>query len=438
MTALMYTLGSFLLILVLARIKVPLSLSILAGAVAIGAFFGLGPGQISLAALGGVIRPGTIALAIITMLLLAISETMRAAGQMERIVSLAKAFFRRPAVTMAALPALIGLLPMPGGALFSAPLVEAAAGKEKTNSGLLSAINYWFRHIWECWWPLYPGVILAVALTKSDIGTFIAFQFPLGISTVLAGLLILRRLHPSLHASFPPPDPGTKRQLVSITSTIWIILLVWGVLTAVAKALPLQMLYGSDPVKAKETADVIQRYVPLIVGLMTSLLWTMRMNRLTRREVGKIMASRSIYALAWLVICVMTYREMLSSVAAAPKIAKELADLHVPAAVVVAILPFIAGMVTGLAVGFVGVSFPIVMGVIAALPEGEPARPYMVFAYACGHLGQMMSPLHLCQIVSNRFFKTTYTSLYRYILPSAAVTLTLAIAYFLILRLCMR
>ena len=179
MAALMYTLGSFLLILVLARIKVPLSLSILAGAVAIGAFFGLGPGQISLAALGGAIRPGTIALAIITMLLLAISETMRASGQMERIVSLAKAFFRRPAVTMAALPALIGLLPMPGGALFSAPLVEAAAGKEKTNSGLLSAINYWFRHIWECWWPLYPGVILAVALTKSDIGTFIAFQFPL-------------------------------------------------------------------------------------------------------------------------------------------------------------------------------------------------------------------------------------------------------------------
>jgi hypothetical protein len=143
----MYTLGSFLLILILARVKVPLALSILAGAVAIGGVFNLGPGQIALAALGGVILPGTIALAIITMLLLSISETMRAAGQMEKIVSLAKAFFRRPAVTMAALPALIGLLPMPGGALFSAPMVEAAAGKGETNGGLLSAVNYWFRHI---------------------------------------------------------------------------------------------------------------------------------------------------------------------------------------------------------------------------------------------------------------------------------------------------
>ena len=80
-------------------------------------------------------QPQTIALVIIVVLLLMISETMRATGQMEKIVSLAKSFFRRPAVTMAALPALIGLLPMPGGALFSAPLVEAAAGEEKVYLG---------------------------------------------------------------------------------------------------------------------------------------------------------------------------------------------------------------------------------------------------------------------------------------------------------------
>ncbi len=437
MTALIYTLGSFVLILVLARIKLPLSLAILSGAVAIGGLFGLGPGKIALAGLEGAIQPRTIALGIITVLLLLISETMRASGQMERMVSLAKSFFRRPAVTLAALPALIGLLPMPGGALFSAPLVAAAAGKEKDNGGLLSAINYWFRHIWETWWPLYPGVILAATLTKSSIGAFIAFQLPLGIFMLLAGFLILRRMHPSMHASSPPPNAGTKRQLASITSSIWIILLVWVVLTAAAKVLPLQELCGSNPEKAEKTADMIRRYIPLIVGLMVSLLWTMRMNRINRRGAGKIMAKRSIYAVAWLVICVMIYQKMLSTVDAAPRIAGELADLHVPPVVVVAILPFIAGMVTGLAVGFVGVSFPIVIGVVAGLPGTESARPYMVLAYACGHLGQMMSPLHLCQIVSNRFFKTNYASLYRHILPSAVVTATLAVAYFLVLRLCM-
>ena len=182
---------------------------------------------------------------------------------------------------------------------------------------------------------------------------------------------------------------------------------------------------------------MIRRYIPLIVGLMVSLLWTMRMNHINRRGAGKIMARRSIYAVAWLVICVMIYQKMLSTVDAAPRIAGELADLHVPPVMVVAILPFIAGMVTGLAVGFVGVSFPIVIGVVAALPGTESARPYMVLAYACGHLGQMMSPLHLCQIVSNRFFKTNYASLYRHILPSVFVAAMLAVAYFLILRLCM-
>ena len=37
-----------------------------------------------------------------------------------------------------------------------------------------------------------------------------------------------------------------------------------------------------------------------------------------------------------------------------------------PLVMVVVLLPFIAGMITGLAVGFVGTSFPIVLGLIAA------------------------------------------------------------------------
>ena len=219
MTALCITLLAFGLILLLARLKVPLGPAILLGAIAMGIMFGMGVGSVASEVLAGVLRPNSIALAIITILLLAVSKTMVAGGQMEAIVSLAKAFVRRPAIAMAMLPALIGLLPMPGGALFSAPMVASAAGKTKESASRLSAINYWFRHIWEHWWPLYPGVILAAELTGRPMQAFIVQQLPLGIVMIISGLFIFRGLHPDLQVIGEPPAKGTLGRLVMRTSS---------------------------------------------------------------------------------------------------------------------------------------------------------------------------------------------------------------------------
>ena len=427
MVALWCTLGAFGLILVLARLKVPLAAAILAGAAAEGLLLGLRPAEMAGAAAAGAIRPATVSLVVVTILLLALSQTMRAGGQLERIVDLARQLLRRPAIAMAVLPALIGLLPMPGGALFSAPMVESAAGKEARDRGMLSAVNYWFRHIWEHWWPLYPGVILATELTRSGLGTFIAFQVPLGLFMALGGLWIFRGSHPSLHATAEPAAPGTTRKLLWATSTIWVILLVWAAATAALRVLP-EGLVGED------YRPVLRRYLPVLAGLLVSLAWTMRLNRLGRSDLAKILTRASIYQLGILVLSVMVFQAVLAEVKAAPRIGQELTSLHVPVALVVAALPFIAGLVTGLAIGVVGTSFPIVLGLVAAMPDGGSLRPYIALAYAFGHLGQMMSPLHLCHVVSNQYFQTSFARVYRYIVPSAIITAALGAAYFLALR----
>ncbi|KKM12967.1 hypothetical protein LCGC14_1719560, partial [marine sediment metagenome] len=60
--------------------------------------------------------------------------------------------------------------------------------------------------------------------------------------------------------------------------------------------------------------------------------------------------------------------------------------------------------------------------------------PYAVLAYASGHLGMMLSPLHLCHIVSNRFFDTPYGPVYRRIIPAGIIMAVLAGAYFAVLQ----
>ncbi|MDP6546155.1 MAG: DUF401 family protein [Phycisphaerae bacterium] len=428
------TVGSFCLILVFVRCKVPLSIAVLVGGGVLGALFGLSRDQIALAALRGMFSPGSIGLASITVLLLGLSQSMRGAGQLAEIVKLAKSLLRRPAIAMGALPALIGLLPMPGGALFSAPMVESAAGEGLESAGRLSAINYWYRHIWEHWWPLYPGVLLAVDHTGWPLDAFVLMQIPLGVFMFLGGLVIFRGLHPDLRVRGASPPAGTKRRLLWNTSSIWIVPLIWGAGTAVAWTSLWAMGLSRPDVRRIAWLSAAVKYGPLIGGLVISLLWTSRLNGTGIGGLRRIFAKPSIYGLVFLVLSIMAFQRVLKATDAGKAMGDELQAMNVAVVVVVAALPFISGMVTGLAIGFVGISFPIIHDMVTASKDEPMAASYMVLAYACGHIGMMLTPLHVCHVVSNKYFETPFAPVYKRIIPAACITLLLGIAYFFVLR----
>ena len=77
-----------------------------------------------------------------------------------------------------ALPALVGILPMPGGAIFSAPLVEASRTSPHTQGEILAFINYWFRHIWEYFLPLYPAILLVSSLSGLSLPWIVIHHLP--------------------------------------------------------------------------------------------------------------------------------------------------------------------------------------------------------------------------------------------------------------------
>lgn len=155
MFALPVTLSAFVLILVLARFRVPLGAAVSLGSVVMGLAFGLDANGLVQSAWTGATNSQALTLVTATVLLLGLSVLMRESGQLDEIVSLAHALLRRPAATMMAMPALIGLLPMPGGAIFSAPMVEAAGGKAVYLTGS------------------FPTSIIGFAISGSTSGLFI-------------------------------------------------------------------------------------------------------------------------------------------------------------------------------------------------------------------------------------------------------------------------
>ena len=420
------TLGVFGFILTLTRLKVPLWLCVLIGSLTSGLFFRLGIGQSLLAVLAGAVQLKTIGLVVITMLIMSLSQIMNRTGLMQEIVTLAQQVLRRPAVVMAALPALIGLLPMPGGALFSAPMVKSAAGDVKVTPAAMSAINYWYRHIWEHWWPLYPGVMLTMTMTGLSFLEILRYQMAMGLFMAAAGLLLFRKTHPDLHLKGAKPSSGTKRKLLIAICPVWVLVLAW---------IPANFLLSNFTLANSndQAVLVLQRFAPLAFALLVAIAVTCIVRRVKVIELLAVFKRKTSWIMQATVVSVMIFQYIFTMTGASEKIADELLRIHVPVVLVVAILPLVAGLVTGIAVGFVGTSFPIVLALITGLDSQIPLHAYIVLAYGFGHLGQMISPIHICHIVSNQYFGTGFTGVYRRMMPTFLLTFMLIAGYFTIL-----
>jgi integral membrane protein (TIGR00529 family) len=150
----------FILVLICIRKKLSLGNAFILGAIFLSALFGLKPLAMLKSMVASILDPKTLSIAGIVSLILILSNSMEIAGQMQRLLGSFRGLVSSPRLNLAILPALIGLLPMPGGAAFSAPMVKELGTQSKLSGAQLSFVNYWFRHIWEHWWPLYPGILL--------------------------------------------------------------------------------------------------------------------------------------------------------------------------------------------------------------------------------------------------------------------------------------
>ena len=427
-SALASVLAGFALILLLTRLKVPVWGSILLGAAVVALLFGRSLLDTLALLCSGCIQRRTVALIAVVALLLALSQAMRQTGRIDRMVTLMRSILRRPAVAMSAMPAMIGLIPMPGGALFSAPMVATASAGVDVPGSQLSAINFWYRHLWEYWWPLYPGVIVGMEQAGRTLGvdqlTFVVGLLPMSLVMAFGGLWVFRGLHPDLHVHGPRPPRGTKRQLAGVMMPIWLIVLIWGGCRLALWRWPLESLDAA-------TQSFIKRYVVILLAVATSLAWTVWRGRLNAKQIQGLFVTKSAARLVLVVISAMVFMYALGEVEAGNSMGAEMKDLGMPVVVVVAVLPFIAGIVLGVAVGFVGTSFPIVLPLAAG--NSVPVA-YVMLAYAFGHMGQMLSPIHICQIVTLEYFKSNYREVYPRIIPPAILTACGACGLFVLMK----
>lgn len=415
----------FFLILLVARMRVPLGIALVFGGVAIDWWAGKALPGIGRDFISSLARPELWLLVLNITLILEFGYFMAYEPNSRAILSASRKLGGRHgrALSLVLIPAAIGLVPMPGGALFSAPLVgEAVLGKQVLPQWKV-AVNYWFRHIFEYWWPLYPVVIVSLSIFSLKTWQFFALQIPFTLVSLLAGWVFLIRPHVNMLADEIQPDRELNARLPLVLFPILLVVLCTLLLPGVIK-------HGL-PVASPTTVKLLAMFAGLVLSLGIIGIVTHRDSdfRLFQNVVSEKTAN-----VAFTLGGVMVFQAMLDTSSLLPMAGKQLSDSMVPIEFVIAFLPFLAGLVTGIAIGFAGTAFPLVVGLIASDPHLSQASA-LVLAFSMGYAGMMLSPVHLCYILTRRYFFSGLFQSYMYIVPCVLAVTSWGVIMHVLLRL---
>ena len=131
---------------------------------------------------------------------------------------------------------------------------------------------------------------------------------------------------------------------------------------------------------------------------------------------------------------VMLFESLLNASGLIPLAGQELSRGSVPIALIIAFLPFLAGLVTGIAIGFAGVAFPIVVGFVSADTTLQPIAA-LVLAFSMGYAGMMLSPVHLCFLLTVDYFSASFIKVYKYLVPCVLCVMAYGILLYQMLQM---
>jgi len=371
------------LLVVLSRFGLALGLAV--GALALGAF-ALSPAEIGAALWRTVSDPSVLVLALVVFLIPVLGGVMEASGQMARLVGNLRVGVR-PFLALA--PGLLGMLPMPGGALLSAPLVERGAGHVAPD--VKAAANVWFRHVLLLVYPLGSSLIASAKVAGLDVYATIPYLAPaFALSVLLGGVFLLRCAHPKRADEETDSASQDARGSFSLRD----LLVPLGILL-VAPALDLALA---------STATLPVREIATAAGVVLSLALSLVIGRVGPKRLVRIVLRARPWTYAAIIVAMFAFLNVFAS----SGVPERLAAMRLPPLALCLGVGFALGFITGRIEASLAVVLPIY-----ASAHGPMTLPGFALAYYAAFLGYVVTPVHPCISVSVAYFKTSIGALVR-------------------------
>ena len=396
MTEIIKLLAVIAVIILLIKKKWNLEYVILLASLLVGVFFNLSPIQIGNNFILALIEPTTLKLIGIIVLVYILSGVLRKVESLRDLVDSLQGLVKDYRLILAFIPALLGLIPMPAGAMFSAPMVKEVGGRAGLTPEEETFVNYWFRHIWEFVWPLFPGIILFAGLLKVEIQEVILVQFPLTIATVIVGFFWEYKNLRKDTSLINKKD--ILFNLKKLFFGVWPILLI------------IIMVLGTK-------TDLLFSLVIVILSLIF-----LNIKKLSLKMLKEIIRNDIDLSVVILIASIMIFKRILQVSGGIEIIPEAFAKLGIHPFIVLFIIPFFIGTMTGLGTAALGIGLPVLLPIII---QGEANLYYAMLAFTGSFVGVMISPMHLCLVVTRNYFKADMGKIYKMlILPLIIISLS--------------
>lgn len=391
---------AMILIIVMLRRHIPIGPCMLAGGLLIWVIKTPNPSYLLQAFLETLQLHRTYDILLALYFVMCLEIELRTSGALAGMVHALQRIFSSNRVTLAVMPAFLGLLPSLGGARFSAPIVEEASRDFNLSNEHQAAINFWFRHIFEFSSPIIPGMIMACNIAGVSYSDFIMHLCWLTLLAFCAGWFVLIRPIKADSEKAIADDSLQRQQNIQD---------LWLSLSPVVLTFILVVFFDFS-------ASLGMGLVTL--GLFFVLRFTKRFVSLKEVVVGALDIKMFLN-----VLCILYFIQILTVTNVLQEIVIAFQNSPLPVPVIIGSVSFIIGVLTGMSQGHVA----IVMPIVAAMQTGSLNLAGVAMAF--GVAGQMLTPTHMCLVVTVDYFKSNFFKTLRPVLLGEIIILTIFSVY---------
>ena len=323
-------------------------------------------------------------------------------GYLERMADSLRGLLRSALLAIMAVPALMGSLSTFGGAALSAPVVDGLGDRLGLNANRKAAINLMFRHTVFFINPFSATLILTANLAGVSIPDLMKVQFPLSLTMTAAAYRRLVAGVKEERIDEDTPLSNHMREFVFPSAPILLSLaltLLLGVRLIAALTVSIAFLLASEwkkrPLRPKEA--LIYLDVPLMMAI----------------------------------VFIMIFKGFVADLPLVAESVRWSDSAGIPLEPVVFIITAVLALFSGSPQAAIAVALPLLL---RGTPNYSSRLLSAYFVFVISFIGYLGSPLHLCQILTNKYFCADAGAVYPEYWPVPSVTIACAMLLYLVYR----
>ena len=357
----------------------------------------------------------TISVVLATFGIMLLSQLYKETGFINRLSESLSRIIKNSKVVLSVLPAIIGFLPVAGGALMSAPLVDSEAEKLKLKPEKKAYVNLWFRHTIFPVYPLNQVLITTAAITGTTVASLILRQIPVVTVMVVIGYLI-----GFWKVSNPKNKENTKTESKLNSDFKNFFIAFSPVLATIIVAISLGLV----------GLDLSKRGLDVLIATFVGIIVLIGISKLSIQVFVKPLKNWGIYGITFAAYGAFLLGNVMKSGGISEIFETFAASGNIDSTLLLTVIPAVLGVLTASALGGVSISVPILSGIIA-LSHNTPTAASLI--YMSSYMGYVIAPTHLCFAFTADYFKCSLGKVYKYIIPSFLATfITALLIYFLV------